>query len=64
MNPTSAVKTLLRKDWTQAAIAQAIGVKQPTIFRINSGYSTSFEIGTKLVKLASSGRKPPRRNGK
>jgi len=56
MSPQEAVETLIARGWTEAAIAEAVGVTQPTINRIKGGAEPSYATGLALVTLAKSKR--------
>jgi DNA-binding XRE family transcriptional regulator len=55
MTPTEAVIVLQRAAMTEAAIAEAVGVRQSTINKIKKGtIRPNWEIGDRLVTLAES----------
>lgn len=59
MNPTQAIRELTSSGWTEAQLAAAVGVSQPTINRLkHSRRTTSYDIGAALVALV--GTPPPK----
>lgn len=56
MSPKEAVEILLARGWTEAAIAEVVGVSQPTINRIKSGARPAWDTGVAIVALAKSRR--------
>jgi transcriptional regulator with XRE-family HTH domain len=56
MSPQEAVETLIARGWTEAAIADAVGVTQPTINRIKGGAVPAYDTGLAIVNLAKSKR--------
>lgn len=56
MSPQEAVEILIARGWTEAAIAEAIGVTQPTVNRIKTGSKPSWEVGAAVIALAKSRR--------
>lgn len=54
--PKEAVETLLERGWTEAAIAEEVGVTQPTINRIKTGTIPGWDVGRAIVDLAKSRR--------
>lgn len=61
MTPKYAVETLAARGWTEAAIADAVGVSQPTINRIKNGIIPAWDTGHKVVGLAKAERAKRRR---
>jgi predicted GIY-YIG superfamily endonuclease len=61
MTPQFAVEALLARGWTQAQIAESVGVAQPTIYRIKSGVIPSWDVGTAVVNLAKTEKAKRRR---
>lgn len=56
MNPQQAVIQLLKSGWTQAALADEVGISQSTIHRIKTGGArrrgVPFELAMALITLA------------
>lgn len=54
MNPKTAIETLRSLGWSDNRIAVAVGVTQPTIWKLRSyrDRGANFELGTALVRLA------------
>lgn len=53
MNPAQAIEALLlRPEWTESRIAEAVGTTQPTVNRIKKGASPAYQTGAALVALA------------
>jgi transcriptional regulator with XRE-family HTH domain len=52
MTPKYAIETLIARGWTEAAIAESVGVSQPTINRIKGGVIPAWDTGLALIDLA------------
>ena len=52
MTPQYAVETLIGRGWTEASIAEAVGVSQPTIHRIKTGVVPYWDTGAAVISLA------------
>lgn len=55
MTPQEAIRKLVDAGWTEASLAKAVGVSQPTIHRIKHGVQrrgASFETCSALIRLA------------
>lgn len=53
MNPSEAIKTLIGKGYTEAAIASLVGLNQSSINRIKRGQSEpAYVVGKRLIELA------------
>lgn len=53
MTPIQAIEALSARPMTEAAIAEAVGVRQPTINKIRKGVMRpNWELGDRLVQLA------------
>jgi len=61
MTPKYAVETLIARGWTEAAIAEAIGVSQPTVHRVKNGIIPAWDTGSALVELAKNEKAKRRR---
>lgn len=53
MTPADAIASLARAGWSQKRIAAAAETSQPTIHRITQGTSPAYELGARLIALAS-----------
>ena len=52
MNPSEAVKELIRCKWTETEIAKRVRSTQANINRIKSGREPKYELGLAIVALA------------
>lgn len=61
MNWTSLIADLRARGWTQAALADRLGCKQPTISDLANGKITnpSYELGARLVEIHATPPAPP-----
>ena len=65
MTPIQAIDALHRAGMKDPAIADSIGVTQPTISKIKRGVMRpNWELGDRLVKLAEAKSAPTRKSRK
>lgn len=63
MSPQEAIQKLVDRNWSIQAIAKEIGLHRSNVYRAYERYEKSIprhETCVKLIKLANSGRKPPK----
>lgn len=62
MTPQEAIQKLIDRKWSVAQIASTAGIHRSNVYKALKGEATPhFDKAIELIKLANSGRNPPRK---